>query len=173
MTNEERKNKREEEFSSRERAAGLTLAGNDTTSGRNGKDGPTFKEREAAAGLTLADNNTTSGRGVKDEKSRSNIDNKNNEENKTSVARQQANRNKREVIEKQKNEMKQALFSATGSTRATREVKRSFKPMGYMTSSVEIGSRQQPVNLQDSLSSISRTGIDKINRDDTADFSGY
>jgi len=48
-------------FSAREAAAGLTLAGNNTTSGR-GEIGPTFSQREANAGLTLAGNDTTAGR---------------------------------------------------------------------------------------------------------------
>ena len=46
-----------ERMSAREAAAGLTLAGNDTMSGRGGS-GPSFSEREAANGLT----NTMSGR---------------------------------------------------------------------------------------------------------------
>lgn len=49
------------DFSAREAAAGLNLAGNDTTSGR-GELGPTFSQREAAAGLNLGGNSTTSGR---------------------------------------------------------------------------------------------------------------
>ena len=50
-----------DDFSAREAAAGLTLAGNNTTSGR-GEIGPTFSQREANAGLTLAGNDTTAGR---------------------------------------------------------------------------------------------------------------
>ena len=49
------------DFSAREAAAGLNLAGNDTTSGR-GELGPTFSQREAAAGLNLGGNSTTAGR---------------------------------------------------------------------------------------------------------------
>ena len=51
-----------ERMSQREAAAGLNLAGNDSTSGRK-KPMPTFAEREAAAGLNLAGNDPTSGRG--------------------------------------------------------------------------------------------------------------
>ena len=46
------------DFTAREAAAGLYLAGNDTISAGRGGSGPSFADREAANGLT----NTTSGR---------------------------------------------------------------------------------------------------------------
>jgi hypothetical protein len=49
---------RDASFAARETNAGLTLAGNQTTSSGRGVSGPSFSEREAANGLT----NTTSGR---------------------------------------------------------------------------------------------------------------
>ena len=49
---------RDASFAAREASAGLTLAGNKTTSSGRGGSGPSFAEREAANGLT----NTTSGR---------------------------------------------------------------------------------------------------------------
>lgn len=49
---------RDASFAAREANAGLTLAGNSTTSSGRGGSGPSFADREAANGLT----NTTSGR---------------------------------------------------------------------------------------------------------------
>jgi len=49
---------RDASFAAREANAGLTLAGNKTTSSGRGGSGPSFADREAANGLT----NTTSGR---------------------------------------------------------------------------------------------------------------
>ena len=49
---------RDASFAAREASAGLTLAGNKTTSSGRGGSGPSFADREAANGLT----NTTSGR---------------------------------------------------------------------------------------------------------------
>ena len=49
---------RDASFAQREANAGLTLAGNSTTSSGRGGSGPSFADREAANGLT----NTTSGR---------------------------------------------------------------------------------------------------------------
>ena len=173
MTEEEKRKKTEAAFEAREKAAGLRLAGNDTTKGHKGNEDKTFSQREAEAGVNLAGGDSTSGLGKENKGSVADTDSKKDEANIKSVERQRENRAKRDLIKQRKSDMKVALAAVSGSTRAMREVKRSFKEQGYLTSSTEIGNRRQPGNLQDANSTIQITGIDKVENTVSESDQGY
>jgi len=156
----------------REAEAGLNLAGNDTMSGRRGNNNPTFSEREAAAGLTLANNNTMSGKEVSDKGSRANLDKERDSKNQASLSRQRDTRERRNILKEEKMEMQRQLSFASG-TREVGEIKRRFREQGYQyLDSSNVGT-QVASNQNSALSTINDDGIDRINREDNIDYSGY